>query len=170
METHIGFHKTKSFWHRTGYVSIHFMDVRGQSGGIWVLKQNGTNIVTVHWKTLSNVFNDIIHPSEQKGDDFNHSRVVTLLNVIDKCNLVEVDIIGRKFTRNMPCSTNQMVYHEMDKVMGYVTWHMTFPDAYVEVLCKFHSTITTSFSLVVAFSSKTICHVLLGLRQLGSLT
>lgn len=47
METRVGFHKTKSFWDRAGYVSVHFVDARGQSGGIWILKQNGSNIVTV---------------------------------------------------------------------------------------------------------------------------
>lgn len=36
---------------------------------------------------------NIIYPSEHKGGNFNHFREDALLNVIDKCNLVEVDII-----------------------------------------------------------------------------
>lgn len=62
-----------------------------------------------------------------------------MLNVIGKCSLVEVDMIGGKFTWNIPCTGNRMVYHKLDRVMVDVSWHMVFPDAYVEVLCKFHS-------------------------------
>lgn len=56
IETQIGFHKTKSFLYRVGYVSVHYMDARGQSEGIWVLKNNGSNIVIV----AHDVFMDII--------------------------------------------------------------------------------------------------------------
>lgn len=34
METHISFHKTKSFWDKAEDVSIHYVDAHGQSGGI----------------------------------------------------------------------------------------------------------------------------------------
>lgn len=47
MKTHIGFHKTKSYWDSIVYVIVHYVDVCGQSGGIWVLKKNGINIVMV---------------------------------------------------------------------------------------------------------------------------
>jgi hypothetical protein len=44
VETHTSYEKTKKFWIRAGYASIHTVDARGHSGGIWLLKQNGSNI------------------------------------------------------------------------------------------------------------------------------
>jgi hypothetical protein len=44
METHTSFQKNKQFWQRAGYVSVHYVDARGHSGGIWLLKQNGSNV------------------------------------------------------------------------------------------------------------------------------
>lgn len=46
METHIGFYKTKSLWDRVGSVTVHYVDVCDQYEGIWMLKHNGSNIVT----------------------------------------------------------------------------------------------------------------------------
>lgn len=37
-------------------MSVHYVDARGQSRGIWVLKKNGSDIVTV----MHGVFMDII--------------------------------------------------------------------------------------------------------------
>jgi hypothetical protein len=34
METHTNYEKTKNFWIRAGYASIHTVDARGHSGGI----------------------------------------------------------------------------------------------------------------------------------------
>lgn len=62
-------------------------------------------------------FNDIIHPNEQKGGHFNHSRASVLLNVIDKCNLVEIYMTSGKFTWNQPCTCNRMVYHKLDNAL-----------------------------------------------------
>lgn len=84
-------------------------------------------------------FNHIIYPSEPKGGNFNHYRTTSLLNVIDKCNLVEVNMIGRKFTWNRRCTCNQMVYRKLNRTLVDVAWRMASPDAYVYVLCKFHS-------------------------------
>ncbi|MCI18871.1 RNA-directed DNA polymerase (Reverse transcriptase) [Trifolium medium] len=84
-------------------------------------------------------FNEIVHPSEQKGGKFSHSRAAVLLNVMDKCNLVDIGMMGGMFTWNRPCTGNRMVYKRLDRALDDVSWRMAFPDAYVEVLCKFHS-------------------------------
>jgi hypothetical protein len=84
-------------------------------------------------------FNDIIHPSEQRGDNFSQSKAAALLNVMDSCNLVEVTSTGGNFTWNIPCSGNRMVYRKLGRALTDVPCRMTFPNAYVEVLCKFHS-------------------------------
>ncbi|KAI5407373.1 hypothetical protein KIW84_053576 [Lathyrus oleraceus] len=96
------------------------------------------NNVDGPWMLIGD-FNNIIHLSEQKGGNFNDYRAIALWNVIDKCNLVEVDLIGGKFTWNGPCTQNRMIYHNLDKALVDLVLHMAFIDAYVEVLCKFHS-------------------------------
>jgi hypothetical protein len=45
METHTSFMKTKQFWNRAGYVDV-FVDAHSHAGGIWILKQHGSNITT----------------------------------------------------------------------------------------------------------------------------
>ncbi|MCI26451.1 RNA-directed DNA polymerase (Reverse transcriptase), partial [Trifolium medium] len=134
-------------------------DARGQAGGIWLLKQNGSNIaadvfevymdtITIRlslgnaslfltciyasptytsrlelWNHIIDLrrdidgpwllmgdFNDIILPSEQKGDSFSHSRAGALLNVFDKCNLVDINTTRGTFTWNRPCLGNHMIF------------------------------------------------------------
>jgi hypothetical protein len=188
METHTNFQKTKQFWNKSGYVSVQCVDARGQAGGIWLLKQNESNItanifevymdtITIRlslgtdvwfltgiyasptytsrielWNHIIELrrdivdpwllmgdFNDIILPSEQKGGTFSHSQAGALLNVYDKCNLMDIKTTGGIFTWNRPCPRNRMVFRKLDRAIADVPWCMAFPDAYVEVLCKFHS-------------------------------
>ncbi|KAK2441392.1 hypothetical protein QL285_012694 [Trifolium repens] len=188
METHTSFQKNKQFWQRAGYVSVHYVDARGYSGGIWLLKQNGSNVaadvfevykdtITVRlllgnacwfltgiyaslvytsrldlWNHITELrrdvvepwllmgdFNEIIRPSEQKGGIYSPSRAGSLLNVMDNCNLADVNTTGGIFTWSRPCTGNRMVFRKLDRAIADVPWCMAFPEAYVEVLCKFHS-------------------------------
>lgn len=70
---------------------------------------------------LTRDFNDIIHSSEQNEGNFNHFRASSLLNVIDKYNLVELDMNGGKFTWNRSCTGKRMVYRKMDKALVNVS-------------------------------------------------
>ncbi|XP_045789301.1 uncharacterized protein LOC123884274 [Trifolium pratense] len=49
-----------------------------------------------------------------------------MLNFMDKCNLVDFGMTGGSFRK-------------LDRTLVDVPWRMSFPDAYVEVLGKFHS-------------------------------
>jgi ribonuclease HI len=84
-------------------------------------------------------FNDIIRPSEQKGGTFSHSRAKAMSDVMDNCNLVDVNTTGGTFTWSRPCTGNRMVSRKLDRAVADVPWCLAFPEAYVEVLCKFHS-------------------------------
>lgn len=119
---------------------LHLIDLRNTVDGPWMVIED---------------FNDVIHPSEQKEGNFNHFKATTLLNVIDICNLVEVDMTG-------------------GNSLGIGPW-LTFLGAWLSLMdmlmCFANFTlITTSFSLGVVFLSKTTGRILLSLRQLGSLT
>ncbi|GAU22350.1 hypothetical protein TSUD_106780 [Trifolium subterraneum] len=188
METHTSFLKTKKFWQGIGYTNVHYVDARGHSGGIWLLKQHGSNIatdvfevykdtitirlslgtakwfftgiyaspvytsrlelwhhindprkdITEPWLLMGD-FNEIIRPSEQKGGNFSHTRAVPLLNVMNNCNLVDLNTTGGLYTWSRPCNDNRTVYRKLDRAFADVPWSMAFPEAYVEVLCKFHS-------------------------------
>lgn len=45
METHCQFNKMNHFWNQVGYTSVHVSEAQGQAGGIWVLVQQGINVV-----------------------------------------------------------------------------------------------------------------------------
>jgi hypothetical protein len=188
IETHSSFQNNKTFWHRAGYVSVRYVDARGHAGGIWILKQNGSNIaadvfevykdtITIRlslgnnhwfltglyaspvytsrlelWNHISEMrrditgpwllmgdFNEIIHPSEQRGGNFSHSRADVLLKTMETCNLMDVQSTGGVFTWSRPCTGNRTVFRKLDRAIADVPWCMAFPEAYVEVLCKLHS-------------------------------
>jgi hypothetical protein len=102
----------------------HIIDLRRDVDGPWLLVGD---------------FNDIIHPSEQRGGNFSPARAAALGNVMDKCSLVDVSSTGGNFTWNRPCSGSRMIFRKLDRALADISWRMAFPDAYVEVLCKFHS-------------------------------
>ncbi|MCI06537.1 RNA-directed DNA polymerase (Reverse transcriptase), partial [Trifolium medium] len=105
METHISFEKTNQFWQRVGYVNVHYVEARGHSGGIWLLKQHGSNIAA----DIFEVYKDTI--------------------------TVRLSLGNAKWF----LTGNRMVYRKLDRAFADVPWCMAFPEAYVEVLCKFHS-------------------------------
>ncbi|GAU21723.1 hypothetical protein TSUD_328480 [Trifolium subterraneum] len=55
--------------------------------------------ITEPWLLMGD-FNEIIRPSEQKGGNFSHTRAVPLLNVMNNCNLVDVNSTGGKCYAN----------------------------------------------------------------------
>lgn len=56
METHGAFTKTKLFWNKAGFSEVALAEARGQSGGLWILKNNACNVVT----TVLDVYHDTI--------------------------------------------------------------------------------------------------------------
>jgi hypothetical protein len=65
METHGAFEKTISFWNKVGYSKIAIAEARGQAGGLWILKQNGSNVIT----TVEDVYHDTITIKVAVGND-----------------------------------------------------------------------------------------------------
>lgn len=148
-----------SFWYVSGTYASHKYTSHLD---MWLHLIDWRNIVHGPWMLIGD-FNYIIHSSEWKGGNFNHSGAITLLNVIDKCNLVKVDMTDGKFIWNRPCTNNRMVHYKLDKALVDFALRMSFLDVYVEVCVNF-ILITISFSLGVAFPSKITGRVLLGLR------
>lgn len=84
-------------------------------------------------------FNEIIHPSEQRGGHFNQTRADLLLRTMDDCNLLDVATTGGKFTWARNCAGQRRVAKRLDRGVANLNWRLAFPEAYVEILCKFHS-------------------------------
>lgn len=45
IETHITFSRTKAFWYGIGYSPVQVVEAHGHSGGLWVLRNNGSNVI-----------------------------------------------------------------------------------------------------------------------------
>jgi hypothetical protein len=65
METHGVFEKTISFWNKAGYSKVAIVEARGQSGGLWFLKQNSGNVITF----VEDIFHDTITLKVSVGND-----------------------------------------------------------------------------------------------------
>jgi hypothetical protein len=65
METHGNFAKTTSFWNKAGYSKVAIAEARGQSGGLWILKQNSSNVLV----SVEDIFHDTITLKISVGND-----------------------------------------------------------------------------------------------------
>lgn len=84
-------------------------------------------------------FNEIIHPSEVRGGSFNHHRAQALLNVLDNCYRTDMPSTGGVFTWQRNCTGYRRVSKKLDRATEDIMWRRHFPEAFVEVLCYFHS-------------------------------
>jgi hypothetical protein len=69
----------------------HIIDLRRDVDGPWLLMGD---------------FNDIIHPSEQRGGNFSPTRAAALANVMDKCSLVDVSSTGGNLVQILSDASN----------------------------------------------------------------
>jgi hypothetical protein len=187
METHGAFEKTISFWNKAGYSKIAIAEARGQAGGLWILQQTCSNVITTvednfHdtitikvavgndywfltgmyaspiytkrlelWQHLTSLnanfdgpwmiigdFNEITLPSDQKGGNFSQNRADALLRVMDECHFVDVVTTSNKFTWARNCAGQRRISKRLDRGIANLPWQLTFPDAYIEVLGRFH--------------------------------
>lgn len=56
METHGAFGKMISLWNKAGYSKVVVVEVRGQSGGLWILQQNGSYL----FASIEDILHDTI--------------------------------------------------------------------------------------------------------------
>lgn len=159
----------------------------GHSGGLWVLKHNGSNVSTtvidshsqaitfrlalggkswvcssiyasptptnkpILWQHLSQLcssisepwvqigdFNEITLPGEQKGGQFSFNRAAAMLDMMEGCHILEIPSTGGKFTWHHKCRGNNYVAKKLDRGLADMNWQWAFPDAYVEILSRFH--------------------------------
>lgn len=84
-------------------------------------------------------FNETLIPSEQRSGIFHHNRVALLSNFMDNCNLLDLSTTGGRFTWHRNQNGIRILSKTLDRSLANVDWRITFPEAFVEVLCKLHS-------------------------------
>lgn len=64
METHIQFNKITSFWNNASYSNMDIYEAQRHSGGLWIMKQKGSNIVG----SILDVYRSVISMKLTVGD------------------------------------------------------------------------------------------------------
>ncbi|KAJ1409734.1 LINE-1 reverse transcriptase isogeny [Sesbania bispinosa] len=60
------------------------------------------------------------------------------MNVLDKCNLLNVDFFGNKFMWQRPSVEGNLISRRLDKALCNKNWRVHFPGATLEVLFRLH--------------------------------
>jgi len=84
-------------------------------------------------------FNEILLRNEQRGGKFNQTRADVLFRTMDSCQLLDISRTGGKFTWARNCVGKKRMMKRLDRVVVNMSWRLAFPDAYIEVVSKFHS-------------------------------
>jgi len=90
------------------------------------------------WLLLGD-FNDILIPSEQKGGSFSQASAEKFADMIENCNLLDLDFFGSKFTWQSRCRGGLLVSRRLDRGLCDVDWRLSFPEAIVEHLVRLQS-------------------------------
>jgi hypothetical protein len=104
----------------------------------WNYLCNLSRNIMSHWFIIGD-FNEIIAPGEQRGGAFHPSRADSLINVMDHCNLIDLNSVGGKFTWHINCNNQRGISKKLDRGMANLDWRLSFPEAYLETLCRVSS-------------------------------
>lgn len=97
-----------------------------------------SSTVNCQWLMLGD-FNEILLPGDQRGGIFVKFRADAFGNMLDKCGMVDLNTTGGRFTWHRNCKGNRTIAKKLDRAVANIQWRMSFPEAFVEVLCCFHS-------------------------------
>jgi hypothetical protein len=97
-------------WFLTG---IYASPIYSQRQEQWHYLRNLQSNLNGSWFLVGD-FNEIIHPSEQRGGHFNQTRADLLLRTMDACNLLDVATTGGKFTWARNCAGQRRVAKRLE--------------------------------------------------------
>lgn len=84
-------------------------------------------------------FNETLLLGDQRGCHFSHARAAAFARVFDQCGLVDLHMIGDRFTWHRNTHGVRSMAMKLDRAIASFPWRLAFPDALVEVLCRYHS-------------------------------
>jgi len=104
----------------------------------WNYLSNLNHAIIGPWMLIGD-FNDTLLPSEQRGGLFNRSRASQFSNFMHECNLLDLTTTGGRFTWHRNHNGLHILSKKLDRGIANINWRLSFPEAFVEVLCKSHS-------------------------------
>lgn len=120
------------------------------------------------WLLLGD-FNEILLPSEVRGGIFCSSRARKLVEVLESCTLVDLGASGSRFRWHRNWNRTRTVSKRLDRAVSDCSWITSFPEAFVENLCRMHSD-QNPFLLLVVVSLCIVALDLSSLRRFGLIT
>jgi hypothetical protein len=101
--------------------------------GIWDYIAGLWSFISCPWALIGD-FNEILFRSEVMGDTFVHTRAMTLLNMMDNCSLLDVQMTGGSCTWVRYRQDQSVLMKKLDRCLADTSWRLQFPDSYVQVL------------------------------------
>lgn len=105
---------------------------------LWTYLTNISHTINNPWMLIGD-FNETLIPSDQRGGIFNHNRAALFYNFMNNCNLLDLTTTGGRFTWHRNRNGIRIISKKLDRGMANVDWRISFPEAFVEVLCRLHS-------------------------------
>ncbi|KAF7822605.1 ribonuclease H [Senna tora] len=84
-------------------------------------------------------FNDILYPSEVNGGSFYQGRANKFADMMNNCDLMDLDCKGPKFTWRRNCKNNIKVSKRLDRALANADWRIHFAEASVHNLFNSYS-------------------------------
>jgi len=104
----------------------------------WTYLTNISHTINGPWMLIGD-FNETLLPSDQRGGIFNHNRAGLFSNFMNNCNLLDLTTTGGRFTWHRNRNGIRILSKKLDRGLANVDWRISFPEAFVEVLCRLHS-------------------------------
>lgn len=110
---------------------IYASPIPAQRSPIWQYLCHLSSSINFPWLLIGD-FNEIVLPGDQRGV-FLQARADTFGRVMDHCGLVDLNIVGGRFTWHKNCRGNRFVAKKLDRGIANLQWRLNFPEAFIEV-------------------------------------
>lgn len=119
-------------------IGLYARPISANRPAIWNYFCNLNSSISAPWLIIGD-FNEIVFPCEQKGGTFLQSKVDVLLRMMDDCDFLDLLAVGGHFTWTHNCWGHRKISKKLDRGIGNITWRDSFPESFVEILCRLHS-------------------------------
>ena len=90
------------------------------------------------WSLLGD-FNEVLQSFECLGGNFISSRASCFVNCLDACNLIDLGMVGGRFTWVCTYWGYLRITKKLDKVVADCSWRVMFLEAYMELFSRNYS-------------------------------
>ncbi|GKU97282.1 hypothetical protein SLEP1_g10449 [Rubroshorea leprosula] len=106
---------------------------------LWQELTTMANVIQGPWMIIGD-FNDVVDQSEKfGGNDISQTRVRAYLDCMNNCNMVDLGLIGNRFTWVNMHFSNQLIKERLDRAWANLDWKLNFPEASLFHLPRTHS-------------------------------